>query len=138
MKLRPIGRHFFALKCDLVSHLRRSTFFFRLSTASRPWLFDDGPADLKSCLVAILHTLDLLSSPSIPAAGVAKLVYAPDSKSGEVKLMSVRVRPPAPDLQAFLNRPALLTAVAPYLDWALEQVLPAWRAPAARYRLGEP
>jgi hypothetical protein len=29
-------------------------------------------------------------------AGVAKLVYAPDSKSGEVKLMSVRVRPPAP------------------------------------------
>ena len=32
------------------------------------------------------------------AAGVAKLVYAPDSKSGEVKLMSVRVRPPAPNL----------------------------------------
>jgi hypothetical protein len=31
-------------------------------------------------------------------AGVAKLVYAPDSKSGEVKLMSVRVRPPAPHL----------------------------------------
>jgi hypothetical protein len=30
------------------------------------------------------------------AAGVAKLVYAPDSKSGEVTLMSVRVRPPAP------------------------------------------
>ena len=29
-------------------------------------------------------------------AGVAKLVYAPDSKSGEVTLMSVRVRPPAP------------------------------------------
>jgi hypothetical protein len=36
-------------------------------------------------------------------AGVAKLVYAPDSKSGEVKLMSVRVRPPAPNLQAFPN-----------------------------------
>ena len=28
-------------------------------------------------------------------AGVAKSVYAPDSKSGEVTLMSVRVRPPA-------------------------------------------
>ena len=32
------------------------------------------------------------------AAGVAKLVYALDSKSSEVTLMSVRVRPPAPVL----------------------------------------
>src|SRR6185295_15896858 len=55
-------------------------------------------------LVAILNALDLLSSPSIPAAGVAKLVYAPDSKSGEVKLMSVRVRPPAPNLYALLSK----------------------------------
>jgi hypothetical protein len=35
---------------------------------------------------------------SLDEAGVAKLVYAPDSKSGEVKLMSVRVRPPAPQV----------------------------------------
>src|SRR6185295_14402169 len=48
-------------------------------------------------LVAILPAFDLLSSPSIPAAGVAKLVYAPDSKSGVRKDMSVRVRPPAPN-----------------------------------------
>jgi hypothetical protein len=39
-------------------------------------------------------------------AGVAKLVYAPDSKSGEVKLMSVRVRPPAPNLYTFLLKTA--------------------------------
>ena len=47
--------------------------------------------------VAIREPLDLLSFPSFFAAGVAKLVYAPDSKTGEVKLMSVRVRPPAPN-----------------------------------------
>lgn len=46
--------------------------------------------------VAILKVLDLLSFPSL-FAGVAKLVYALDSKSSEVKLMSVRVRPPAPN-----------------------------------------
>jgi hypothetical protein len=34
---------------------------------------------------------------STPRAGVAKLVYAPDSKSGVRKDMSVRVRPPAPN-----------------------------------------
>src|SRR5947207_2997925 len=39
-------------------------------------------------------------------AGVAKLVYAPDSKSGEVKLMSVRVRPPAPNTCAFPRKTA--------------------------------
>src|SRR5436190_11074519 len=35
---------------------------------------------------------------SARCAGVAKLVYALDSKSSEVTLMSVRVRPPAPNL----------------------------------------
>ena len=49
-------------------------------------------------MVAILLAMDLLSFPLDTPAGVAKLVYAPDSKSGEVKLMSVRVRPPAPHL----------------------------------------
>src|SRR5437588_7066830 len=37
----------------------------------------------------------MASAPTI-RAGVAKLVYAPDSKSGEVTLMRVRVSPPAP------------------------------------------
>ncbi|SRR6266545_997737 len=58
-----------------------------------------NPRESMACLdhaVAILEPIALLSFPTIPAAGVAKLVYAPDSKSGEVKLMSVRVRPPAP------------------------------------------
>src|SRR5258708_1810924 len=40
----------------------------------------------------------------LPKAGVAKLVYAPDSKSGEVTLMSVRVRPPAPTSYPSLRR----------------------------------
>ncbi len=51
-----------------------------------------------------LKATDLIISPS--DAGVAKLVYAPDSKSGEVKLMSVRVRPPAPNSFDFLRRSA--------------------------------
>jgi hypothetical protein len=36
-------------------------------------------------------------------AGVAKLVYAPDSKSGARKGMSVRVRPPAPSSSSHPN-----------------------------------
>jgi uncharacterized protein YgbK (DUF1537 family) len=58
--------------------------------------------------VAILEALALLSSPR--NAGVAKLVYAPDSKSGEVKLMSVRVRPPAPNSSDFPHESTFVIA----------------------------
>src|SRR4051794_1752161 len=46
-------------------------------------------------------------------AGVAKLVYAPDSKSGEVTLMRVRVSPPAPNwiLKILKKRPAKLAGL---------------------------
>src|SRR5204863_9335614 len=56
--------------------------------------------------VAIFEALDLLSFPAILAAGVAKLVYAPDSKSGVRKDMSVRVRPPAPHPYEFHRKSA--------------------------------
>jgi hypothetical protein len=66
-----------------------------------------------AALVAIPEELDLLSF--LRDAGVAKLVYAPDSKSGEVKLMSVRVRPPAPSFNkagVFLSSPRTALATA--------------------------
>ena len=61
---------------------------------------------VRCCPFANSKLLDLLFLSR--KAGVAKLVYAPDSKSGEVKLMSVRVRPPAPNLQAFLPKNSTL------------------------------
>ena len=64
----------------------------RTSNAGAPVL--EKP--LRGSFYGCARLLKSLSSFDASQAGVAKLVYAPDSKSGEVTLMSVRVRPPAP------------------------------------------
>src|SRR5438105_12174265 len=69
----------------------------------------------------------MASAPTI-RAGVAKLVYAPDSKSGEVTLMRVRVSPPAPTSNA--NQ---MEKLNPPLKWAggkrwlVPHLEPLWR-----------
>src|SRR6185503_20724970 len=75
---------------------------------------------------------------SFPQAGVAKLVYAPDSKSGEVKLMSVRVRPPAPNSFECLGKSGHSYQSSPdrVQEFHCQRSLPAhrWLYPSSRLR----
>jgi hypothetical protein len=75
-----------------------------------------------------LRSANISTYYSFPEAGVAKLVYAPDSKSGEVKLMSVRVRPPAPPFPGF----PLVKLVRYDLDSQRIRNLNVWRNVPAR------